>query len=155
MAVRDGLDLVYVEREVGPSRVYIRRFVGGRGPLHCTALGKSLLAFLPDDEREAVVGELELQPFTPSTITDTDALRAELDRTRERGYAVADEEYEPGVREVGAPILGARNQPEAAISLVAASLRVSWENLERYVPSLRHAAQEITARIRDVRLPSW
>jgi IclR family acetate operon transcriptional repressor len=143
MSVLDGREMVYVERVEGWRGVQIWGSVGGRGPLYCTSLGKALLAYLPEEEREEIIGDLRLEPFTASTITDPDELREELERTRELGYAMADEEHEEGVRAVGVPVMSSRGRPVAAICVAAPVFRVSKEDLERFIPMLREAAWEI------------
>ena len=87
--------------------------MGLTAPLHVGAPGKALMAFLPADERERVLATLTLEPLTPETITDLDALRAELDRTRVRGYAVSIGSAHPGRR---------LSRPQSAI----AAARPSW-----------------------------
>lgn len=147
MSVRDGLEMIYVERVDGPSRIQIRGSVGGRGPLHCTSLGKALLAFLPDGEREGVLRELHLTKRAPNTITETSDLREELALTKDRGYAVADEEHEEGVLAVGLPVMNSRGWPVAAICVAALAFRSSLEELKGYLPLLHDAASEIGAQL--------
>lgn len=147
MSVLDGEEMMYVERLDSPQPVRVRGSIGGRGPLYCTAMGKSLLAFQPDEEREAIVSRLQLERMTPRTIIDRDELRLELDRTRARHYSLADEEHEPGVRSVGVPVLDARGRAIAAICVAAPAFRVSLEKLIQNVPMLRKAAQEIAIQL--------
>ena len=92
----------------------------GRGPLHCTAVGKVLLAYAPDDVRREVFG-MRLCAFTPATITSVGALASELDRVRRRGLAVSDGEYRIGVRSVAAPVFDARGTVVAALGLAGPS----------------------------------
>jgi DNA-binding IclR family transcriptional regulator len=92
----------------------------GRSPLHCTAVGKVLLAFAPDAVRREVFG-VPFIAFTPATVTSVGALAAELDRVRGRGLAVADGEYRIGVRSVAAPIFDARGTVVAALGLAGPS----------------------------------
>ncbi|NED98631.1 IclR family transcriptional regulator [Phytoactinopolyspora halotolerans] len=117
LAIIEGDDVVYVLQEVGPSVVTMTARPGSHRPLHCTALGKAYLAALPDSERDAVIDRLELRPVTPSTITDPERLRAELDATRQRGFAIDDRELEPEVRCVAAAVLDHSGAPAAAISV--------------------------------------
>lgn len=143
MSVLHGDEMVYVERVEGWRRIQIRGSVGERGPLYCTSLGKMLLAFLPNEERETTIGRLKLERLAPNTIADPSELRRELAVTRKRGYAVADEEHEEGIRAVGVPVMSSRGLPAAAICIAAPAFRVSREKLEGFVPLLREAAQEI------------
>lgn len=147
LSVPDGLEMVYVERVEGWRRIQIRGAVGERGPLYCTSLGKAMLAFMPDDERESLIGRLEFKKIAPNTITNPDELRAELELTRRRGYGLAREEREEGVRSLGAPILGSRGRPVAAVCISAPVFRVSLETLEGFAPMLQEAAAEIGVQV--------
>jgi len=88
----------------------------GRSPLHCTAMGKVLLAYAPDAVRRSLLGA-HMSALTPATITSVGALAVELDRVRRRGLAVADGEYRPGVRSVAAPVFDMRGAVVAALGL--------------------------------------
>lgn len=143
MSVLAGREMVYVQRVEGLRPIQIRGSVGRRGPLHCTSLGKALLAFLTNKEREEIVGQLRLESYTPNTIADLDVLRKELDRTRDRGYAIVDEEHEEGVCAVGVPVMSACGWPVAAICVAAPAFRTTREELEQFVPMLRDAAWEM------------
>lgn len=147
MSVLQGDEMVYMERVEGSRRLQIRGSAGERGPLYCTSIGKSLLAFLPEDEREGILERLDLEKLAPNTITDVSELRKELQLVRERGYAVADEEHEEGIRAVGVPVVNGRERPVAAICIAAPSFRVSRENLEEYLPLLRESAREIGVQL--------
>jgi len=147
LAVLAGDEMLYVERVEGKHLVQIRGSAGERGSLHGTALGKALLAFLPEEEREALIENLPLPKLGPNSIMNRDELRAELDRTRERGYAVNDEELEAGVRAIGVPIIDARGRPAASITVATLAFRYSMEELERFVPLLQDAANEIAVQL--------
>jgi DNA-binding IclR family transcriptional regulator len=147
MTVRDDLEMVYVERVQGDSRIQIRGNVGDRGPLYCTAMGKTLLAFLPRVEQDAIISRLRMSPMTPRTITDPKALREELDLTKERGYGIANEEYEVGIRAVAVPVIGPRGTPVAMHKAATALLRVSLRDLEAHIPLLKESAREIAIQL--------
>src|SRR5215213_6255474 len=118
------------------------------GSPHYTSLGKCLLAFLSEEEREEMLSRLRLERLTPRTITDTEGLREELLLTRERGYATNDEEHEEGVRAVGLPVIGRHGRPAAALSVATLKFRHSMEELEGFVPLLRDAAREVEVQLR-------
>ncbi len=124
LAVVDKQELVYLAKEAGPSAVQLSSRLGSRRPLHSTGLGKAYLSSLPDDQLRAVVSGLHLQPSTPNTITDPDALLAAVEAARERGYAVDEGEVEPGVACIAAPIRDHRGVAGAAISVAGPADRV-------------------------------
>lgn len=142
MAMLEGDAVVYVAQV--PSRHSMRMFteVGRRVLPHCTGVGKALLARLPGDTVRAIVGRTGMAANTPHTITDPDALLAELEAVRERGYALDDEEQELGVRCV-AVSLGDVPAP-AAISVSGPSGRLTHEAIEDVVPMVRRAADRLT-----------
>jgi DNA-binding IclR family transcriptional regulator len=149
MAVRDGTELVYIERVEGESRIQIRGAIGSRGPLYCTAQGKAILASLPESSLEEILSKIDLEPKAPNTITDPVELRKELQRTRERGWAIADEENQEGIRAVGVSLINNREWPVAAMSVAAPVFQVSLKRLEEFAPLLVDAAREI-----ELQLPS-
>jgi IclR family transcriptional regulator, acetate operon repressor len=147
MGVREGADILIVEKVVGPGRLQVNDNVGSRIPLHHLAQGKSILAFLPEDEREELIEQMTLEPETPRTITDPGMLRDELEFTRERGWASADREHEEGVRAIATPILDARSRPVAALAIAAPAFRVPMPELKKRAPKLLEAVREIEVRL--------
>jgi DNA-binding IclR family transcriptional regulator len=115
-------------------------WVGRRVPYHCTANGKVLLAFgaarLPDDE---------LERLTPRTIVDPELLRAELRATRERGYAIAVDELEPGLSAVAAPVRGPAGEAIAALSISGPTIRMTSARLQELGALLIDHAAELSA----------
>ncbi len=111
-----GRDVVIVAKEPSPERIQVTTRVGGGTPLHASALGKVLMAGLPENERSALFAG-PLAKFTDKTITDRRKLEQVLDRVREDGYAIELEEEHAGVGCIGAPVLDARGQWIAAVSI--------------------------------------
>jgi IclR family transcriptional regulator, acetate operon repressor len=124
LAVVDGDEVVYIDKEEGPLAVKMSAQLGSRRPLHCTALGKAFLAALPPGELPARLAALELARHTAATITDPAALAAELERVRARGWAVDDEEVEEGVFCLGAAVRDHRRLAVAAISVAGPAYRL-------------------------------
>src|SRR5690606_20880873 len=112
--------------------------------LHCTAIGKAILAHLPRDEVEAVVASAGMPSRTPATITDLPALHAELAAVRERGYALDDEENEPTVRCLGAAVLDRSGRPRGGVSISTVTFAVDREELLSYVPLLQDTVHGFT-----------
>jgi IclR family transcriptional regulator, acetate operon repressor len=147
LAVLSGNEVLYLERAEGKHLAQIWGAPGVRGSPHFTSLGKCLLAFLPEEEREHILSRLSLEPLTPHTITDVHELRKVLARVRERGYATNDEEHEEGVRAVGVPVIDRRGRPAAALSIATLTFRYSMQELEGFVPLLREAAKEVEVQL--------
>ena len=137
--------VVYMEKIDGRRELQMRSYVGLRIPAQTTAMGKVLIAFRPEEEWE---GYLEHLPEkTANSITDPRAFREELQRVRERGYGFDDEENEPGVRCVAAPIWDAAGQVIAAVSISGASVYITPERLQRLVPEALACARSISTEL--------
>lgn len=143
MSVLDGRYQLYVHHVQGPRQVRVIGEPGKHGPLHCTSMGKCLVAFAPDDVREELVETLELTRYEPHTITERARFRSEIEQVRERGYAVADEEHEAGIRAIGVPVVGPLGNAVAALSTPAPAFRRSMSELAGYLPVLVEAALEL------------
>ena len=130
LVVRDGCDIVYIHKSECPSNAY-RLFsqIGMRRPLYCTAAGKSILATLSDREVAAIWEQSNIETYTEHTITSLSALYEELDGIRACGYAIDNEENEPGVRCIAAAIRDYTGRSRAAFSISAPSLRLPDERI--------------------------
>lgn len=123
MAVLVADKVWYIDKISSPHALRVDHPVGALAPLHCTALGKAFLAFLPNVEHG------ELARYTAGTIVAADALDADLARARQRGYATDDEEFSPGVRCVAAPIRDPRGRMVAAVGLSGPTARIDLARL--------------------------
>jgi DNA-binding IclR family transcriptional regulator len=136
LAVRDGLDTLYVELISGRSAVVVRTSVGSRWPLHATGVGLVLLAFAQPAVQERVFAA-PLARFTPYTITDPARLRAKLAEVRRADAAVSDRQITDDAVSVAAPIRDAAGTVVAALSLVVPVAA----NAAALVPAVRMAAR--------------
>jgi IclR family acetate operon transcriptional repressor len=145
LAMLDGDRVVYAAQV--PSRHSMRMFteVGRRVHLHCTGVGKVLLAGLPDDAVREVLARAGMPARTARTLTDPDALLAELHRVAGQGYALDDGEEEAGVRCVAVPLPG--GAPAAAISVSGPEGRLAMEAVPRVVSLLQGAAAALAAEL--------
>ncbi|MEV7425621.1 IclR family transcriptional regulator [Streptomyces sp. NPDC091212] len=147
MSVLDGTRHLYVHYVDGPLPVGVRSEPGRHGPLHCTSMGKVLMAFAPRDVRADLLDRVDLTPYGPNSITDRAVLREAVDLARERGYATADEEHHAGLRAVAVPVLRPDGTLHAALSTAAPAFRRSVDDLVAMVPVLGAAAAELGARL--------
>ncbi|WP_210505504.1 IclR family transcriptional regulator [Naasia sp. SYSU D00057] len=145
LGVLDRDSVLYVAAVSSPQPVRPAARTGSRNPLHCTGIGKALLAYTSPEKRAALLAG-ELVRRTENTITDRDALAAELDRIRNRGYATDEIENEEGVRCVAAPVRDHHGDVVAAISVSAPAYRFSHEDVHRLAPRVVAAAAELSAR---------
>ncbi|RQG96527.1 IclR family transcriptional regulator [Natrarchaeobius chitinivorans] len=125
---------VFVYRSRGSEAARIDTCVGDRVPIHCTALGKAILAFLPADRRNEIVERHGLTAVNHNTITDRDVLSEELEDIRERKIAYDDEERLNGLRSVAAPILDGSNSVIGSISVAGPTHRMQGNRFETELP---------------------
>jgi IclR family pca regulon transcriptional regulator len=145
ISVLDGHDIVYVARVPAKRIMSINLAVGSRLPAHATSMGKILLAHLPPHDLDSFFEHAPLQRFTERTICDHAVLREHLTRVRQRGWALANEEMERGIRSVAVPIWDKAGEVTSAINVSAHASRVSLKELRRrYLSILLGAAQAIS-----------
>lgn len=150
-AVLDGADIVYVARVPTRRIMSVRITIGTRFPAYATSMGRVLLAGMPDAEAVAVLAASSLSALTDRTTTDIGALRGELTRVREQGWALVDGELEPGLRSVAAPLHGSGGEVVAAVNVSTSATRDDVDRLvETYVPRLLDTARAIEAELRLV-----
>ena len=139
MAVLVGDKVWYVDKVSSPHALRVDHPVGALAPLHCTALGKAFLAFLPANATGA------LARYTARTITDQTKLAVDLTAARQKGYAVDDEEFSPGVRCVAAPIRDAGGHMVAAVGLSGPTARIDLDRLGDLGRLVRDRSSELFA----------
>lgn len=125
LTVLDNGEVLYVDCVESTRRLRTYPVIGVRAPLHCTAVGKAMMAFLDDDQVDLIVDQYGLARFTDNTITTRETLSEELKRIQDLGFAVDDVEHEPGVRCVGAPIRNAGAEVFASISISGPTMRIT------------------------------
>ena len=144
VSVLDGTDIVYVAREPTQRIMTVAISVGTRFPAYATSMGRVLLAGLGDEQLEASLARADLRKLTAETLTDAGALRDELERVREQGWAVVDQELEGGLRSVAAPIRDSRARVLAAINISTHASRTSLEGIRQtMLPQLLETARRI------------
>lgn len=151
-SVLDGFDIVYVARAATTRIMTISLSVGTRLPAYATSMGRVLLAALPGERLDAYLNSATLDPLTERTIVAHDRLRAEVEKTRTRGWGLVDQELEDGIRSVAVPIHDSARQVVAAINTSAHATRVSLTTLQKsFLPKLRECAAAIDGELRAVR----
>jgi DNA-binding IclR family transcriptional regulator len=141
LAILANGQALYIDQEESPNTLRVNNDVGTLAPLHCTALGKVLLAFSNTTIADA------LKPFTDHTITDPVALRTHLDETRRRGYAVDDEEHNVQVRCLAAPVFDFRGKIVGAIGISGPAARLPRESLPERAAIVVEIARALSNRL--------
>jgi len=136
LGIPHGGEVLYLECYFPTGSRATRNILGERAFMHCTGLGKAMLAFMPEPERNEYAAR-HLKKFTERTITDTSLLIKELELTRNRGYAIDNMEHEHGVTCVALPVFGASGQIVAALSTSAPSLRLDDDAILRVAEIMR------------------
>ncbi len=144
LCVLDQGEVLYLDKMEPTRSVRLSSSIGRRNPVHCTAVGKAILACLPEQEVDDIIRRHGLPRFTTRTITTPAEFKAELRSVREKGYAVDDEEHEDGVRCVAVVVLDHENHPAAAISVSAPSFRITMEKVPMLAEAVKEAAQTLS-----------
>ena len=152
LGVIDGSEVLYVDRarsfRRGQNQIDLGLQAGSRVPVYCTSLGKLLLAYLPDAQQRDVLAEVKPTKQGPKTITSKKALKVELEKIREDGFAVDDEEFAKGLYAIAAPVRNEGRDVVAAINLSAPSSLISLEEMvDALGPHLVSTADRISARL--------
>jgi IclR family pca regulon transcriptional regulator len=147
-AILQGSEIVYVARFPAGRIMSVTLAVGTRLPAFHTALGRIQLGFLDEAEVWCRLKSARVEAYTPSTITDIQAL---FDRVREdhaQGFSIVDEELERGLRAIAVPIVDRDGQTVAALNLSTHSTRTTRNEMrDRFLPSLRAVAEQISASV--------
>ena len=144
LAVLDGGEIVAIEHVESPERIRACADIDPRGPSHCTALGKVLLAYLPDGQLEELLRRERLSAYTDKTITNPEVLRSHLMTVKEKGYALDDEESDPGLRCLAVPVHDSEGSAVAAVGISGPAHRIRFEYLDRYIELVKVAGEEIS-----------
>src|SRR6201996_8435456 len=143
LAIPVGTQMVYVDKFESAHSLRMASSIGQRIELHCTSLGKCYLAFADGGRVSDLLATIDMPGKTSATITSPVQLRAELDRTRARGYSIDDIENEEGVRCVGAPVLDRDGLVIACISVSGPASRLSRAIVDQIGTACREAADAI------------
>lgn len=139
---------VYLYIALGDEAIQFDTYPGSRSPLYCIALGKAILAHMPEQKREEYITTTDLDPVSENTITDPDILREELARIREQGYALDREERSQGIRCVAAPITDGE-QCLGALSVSGPVVRMGEDRFTSELPKrVMQKASEIELNLR-------
>ncbi|MEU5784642.1 IclR family transcriptional regulator [Micromonospora lupini] len=146
LAQLTGDEIIYIDKVDSPAfdAVKLPSRIGRAVSIYASAVGKTILAHLPREERDRLLSHVVFERFTDTTFTDHDALDAELAHIRERGWAVDNGEHDAYVLCVAAPIRDSRGQVIAAVSITAIEVIASLDQLKSNLPLLLETASQIS-----------
>ncbi|GAA2796273.1 IclR family transcriptional regulator [Kribbella solani] len=144
LAAWENGEVVYVDKLDSVRSVRMYSQVGVPAALHCTAVGKVLLAAQPRRLQEAMLASLDYHSYTPNTITDADRLRTELATTKERGWAQDKAEHEAFINCIGAPLKDRTGRVVGAVSLSVPDVLLNYDQVLELLPDLLATAAAIT-----------
>jgi DNA-binding IclR family transcriptional regulator len=144
LAVMDGREVLYLDVMESSHTFRLVSQVGIRRPLYCTALGKAMLAFIPEEELQYFFSGMTFERFTPQTIKSAPQLRKDLSVVRQRGYAIDNEEAYLGSRCISAPVFEASGKVVAAVSVSGPTTRVTREKVPVFAAAAKNAAAAIS-----------
>ena len=147
LAVLDHGEAVYVERVEAPGFVKMNTWVGRHMPIHCTSVGKALVAWLPEAEVKVLLKEHGMRRRTSKTIVLCGRYLQELARVREQGYAVDDEENNYGVRCVAAPIFDSLNRVVASVGVSGTTTQNDADHLPKVAELVKEAARKVSQQM--------
>ena len=143
LSILDGTDVVYLDVVESPQRVKLAATPGQRLPAFCTASGKAILAFLPDEKIRDILAR-GMPRYTQNTLTFEDAFWENMRHTREQGYAISEQEFEEGINALAAPIC---NHPIASVSIAGPAYRLTRDRMIAIGPNLVAIANDIAKEV--------
>ncbi|MEO1286294.1 MAG: IclR family transcriptional regulator [Chloroflexota bacterium] len=147
LAIRDGNEVIYIERILSNQNLAFRNEIGKRAYVHTSALGKALISQLSISESRELLESYELRAMTKHSLTTIDSIMQDLEHTRKRGFALDDQENELGGRCVSAPIFNHLGTAVAAVSISIPVPRIPSERIEYFGNKVKDIAAEISERL--------
>lgn len=147
LAILSGNEVVYIEKIEPVANLRMYSQIGKRVPAYCSALGKSLLSEMKDDELKKLLCEIEFKPFTPKTHSTIDQLIADVDSVRQKGWSLDDEEHEPGIRCIASPVRDYTGKIIAAVSVSGDCRIIAPERDSEIAVSVMNTANIISKRM--------
>jgi len=147
LTVRHGMSAVYVEKLDSPEPLRIHSRIGAAVPLYCTAVGKVMLAYMPEEEQERILPEIAIKRLTANTVGNLQELKTELYRVRKNGYACDLEEHEMHIRCMAAPIWDHNGSVQSSVSITAPVVRMPVTRLRQLAPLIQSAGLQISREL--------
>jgi IclR family transcriptional regulator, KDG regulon repressor len=146
LSLRDGDQLVCIDKVEGPSQIRIASSIGKRFYLHSTCTGKAILAYASEEHVDLIVSEAGLPSLTPNTITSRPAFKKELQRIRSQGYAMDNEENTPGIRGISAVVFDHSGRVAGAVGVGGVDFQFR-DRMKEIVTAVKDCARAISERL--------
>lgn len=147
LGVLEGGEVLYLAKEESSQTIRMISYIGKRAPLHCTALGKIILAYMPEEERNKILQEKGLPRLTENTIIDRNELEKELEQVRKQGFALDREENEKNIQCIAAPIRNYQGKVIAALSISSPSFRINEDIRKKLREELIRTSERLSGRL--------
>jgi len=147
LAILDSVEAVYIEKVEAPGFIKMDTWIGRRMDVHTTAVGKALVAYIPQEQVEKIIEARGLSKHTLHTVITAAKFFKELEQVRDQGYSLDDEENNLGVRCVGAPIFNESGHIEASIGLSGPLHRVNSETIPRIAEIVKETTRRISGQL--------
>lgn len=144
LVIMDHLEVVYIDKTESAATIRMFSRVGKRAPMHCTGVGKAILAYLPEDKLDQVLDEKPMKKFTETTITNKQEMREHLKLIRKRGYSIDNEEHEEGIKCAASPIFDHNGNVVAGLSVAGPIMRIDEKKMETFIQATLEASKEIS-----------
>jgi DNA-binding IclR family transcriptional regulator len=147
LSILQKTSIVYLDKVEPNRRVCMSSKIGTSNPVHCTAMGKAMLAFQSVETIEQTIAKMHFARYTGKTLCSRETLLKYLERVRRRGYAIDDEEIELGVRCIGAPIFSEDRRVVAAVSVSGPTSRITAQSVPEIAQRLLRCCSDISASL--------
>lgn len=145
LVMMDQSEIVYIDKTESEATIRMFSRIGKRAPMHCTGVGKAILAFLPEEKIDEVLTERPMTKFTENTITDQAEMKKHLQEIRSRGVSFDLEEHEEGIQCAAAPLFNFHGDVVGGISVAGPIMRVDDKKLEHLAVEVKKVSQEISS----------
>jgi len=153
LAQLDNAQVLYLDKRNALKPIEMYSQAGKVGPAYCTGVGKSMLAFLAEDEVARVISQQSFHRFTEHTLTSEAELRADLADIRAKGFGMDREEHEPGIICIAVPILTPRGRVLGGLSVTSTTAQKSLADLAALAPQVQTTANSIAVEAQNWRFP--
>ncbi|MCU9613060.1 IclR family transcriptional regulator [Caldibacillus lycopersici] len=147
LVVVENDELVYIDKMESPHSIRMYSRIGRRAPFYCTGVGKAILAYLPDCDKNRIMEKESFKKYTEYTITSKEELQQHLQDIQLRGYSIDNQEHELGIRCVAAPIFNHENRVIAGISITAPIYRFPTSMIEPIAKKVIYCANQISSSL--------